>query len=111
MLGLGLGGSLLAVAALVIWIIILVWLAERIMHFIGVKTGWRPLDLRTLLTVTLLLGGAIHFGNYAVDWIEASLSEGSVAPRLTVPSAFLIGSVAISVGIAGIRWHRKQKRK
>lgn len=111
MLGLGLGGSLLALAALVIWIIILVWLAERIMHFIGVKTGWRPLDLRTLLSVTLLLGCAIHFGNYLVDLIEASLRDGGATPRLTVPSAFLIGSVAISVGVAGIRWHRKQKRK
>ncbi len=109
--GLGLGGALLGAVALIIWIVILVWLSERILRFIGLKTSWGPLDPRNLGVTIILLGGAIHLGNWAVDWVESLVGnvDGPGAPGF--PSAFLIGSVAIAVGIAGVRWHRKQKPK
>jgi len=109
--GLGLGGTLFAAIALIVWIIILVWLAARVLRFVGLKTSWGPLDPRNLgLTVTLL-GGAIHLGNWAVDWAESLVGDIPGPGTPGIPSAFLIGSVAIATGIAGARWHRKQKPK
>ncbi len=108
--GFGLGGSLVAVLALIVWIVVLVWLAERVLRFIGLRTGWPPLDARNIASTILLLGAAIHLGNYAIDLVEAMV-RGGVTPAIPIPSAFLIGSVAIGTGIAAIRWHRKQKAK
>lgn len=111
MWGIGPMGPAMAIGgliALVIWIVILVWLAARVLRFIGLKTGWPPLDPRNLAASTVFLGGAIHLGNYVLDLVEASM-RGVEMPNLGVPSAFLIGSVAIGVGIAAIRWHRKQR--
>lgn len=110
MLGLGLGGGVLAIAALGIMILVLVWLAERVLHFIGLRTGWRPLDPRNLGASIVALTAAIHLGNFAVDWIEASL-RGGYGPGLGFPSSILIGAVSIGVGIAAIRWHRRQKQR
>ena len=105
-------GPVMAIGALigvVIWIAIMVWLAERIMRFIGLRTGWKPLDLRNILATIIVLVGAIHLGNFAVDWIDRSL-RGLDGPFLRFPSAFLIGGVAISVGIAAIRWNRRHRK-
>ena len=109
--GLGLGGSLFAAIALIVWIVILVWLSARVLRFVGLKTSWGPLDPRNLGLAVILLGGAIHLGNWAIDWAESLVGDvpGPGAPGY--PSAFLIGSVAIAVGIAGVRWNRKQKPK
>lgn len=106
--GLGLGGALLGLLALLVWIAILVWLSERILQFIGVRTGWRPLDPRNLGLAFLLLTGAIHLGSYAIDRLEVLASGVENNATLTFPGAFLIGSVAIGVGIAAVRWHRRQ---
>ena len=105
-------GPVMAIGALigvVIWIAIMVWLAERIMRFIGLRTGWKPLDLRNILATIIVLVGAIHLGNFVVDWIDRSL-RGLDGPFLRFPSAFLIGGVAISVGIAAIRWNRRHRK-
>lgn len=113
MWGIGPLGPVMAIGGLiglVIWIAIMVWLSERIMRFIGLRTGWRPLDLRNMLATTALMVGAIHLGNYAVDWMERSL-RGLDGPFLRFPSAFLIAGVAISVGIAAIRWNRRHRRR
>ncbi|MGB3739736.1 MAG: hypothetical protein WA948_10330 [Pontixanthobacter sp.] len=107
-MGLGLGGALIGALALFVWIVVLVWLAERVLRFIGVRTGWPPLDARNIVSTILLLGGAIHLGNYAIDLVEATIRDIPV-PDLPIPSAFLIGSVAIGTGIAAIRWNRKHK--
>ena len=98
-----------ALIGVVIWIAIMVWLAERIMRFIGLRTGWKPLDLRNILATIIVLVGAIHLGNFVVDWIDRSL-RGLDGPFLRFPSAFLIGGVAISVGIAAIRWNRRHRK-
>ncbi|MFZ1742770.1 MAG: hypothetical protein WAT93_07940 [Pontixanthobacter sp.] len=108
--GLGYGFVLAALIGLLIWIVILVWLSERILRFIGIRTGWRPLDWRNLLTAFVLLTGAVHFGNFAIDRIEVLVSGVENHAYLGMPGAFLIGSVAIGVGIAAVRWHRQQKR-
>lgn len=108
---LGMGGMLIAIAALAVWILILVWLAQRVLRFIGLRTGWAPLDVRNMLAAVVLLTGAIHLGNYLLDVLEASMRGGSSGSTLGFPGAFLIGSVAIGVGIAAIRWHRQQKDK
>lgn len=104
----GPGGILLAIIALLIWIIILVWLSERVLRFVGIRSGWRPLDPRNLAVTILLLVGAIHFGNYLLDLLERAMRGASYSVPLDYPSAFLIGSVAIGAGIAAVRWHRKQ---
>ncbi|MGB7408926.1 MAG: hypothetical protein WA908_10510 [Pontixanthobacter sp.] len=108
--GLGLGGALIGALALIVWIVVLVWLAERVLRFTGLRTGWPPLDWRNIAVSIIVLGGAIHFGNYAIDIVEAFVRDQS-SPSVPIPSAFLIGSVAIGTGIAAIRWHRKQKPK
>ncbi|MGB7372746.1 hypothetical protein [Pontixanthobacter sp.] len=105
----GPGAALLALLALVVWIVILVWLSERILRFVGVRSGWGPLDPRNLAISLVLLTSAIHFGNYLLDLLERALRGASYAVPLTVPSAFLIGSVAIGVGIAAVRWQRRQR--
>ncbi len=105
--GFGLGGALIGLAALLVWIVVLVWLAERVLRFIGLRTGWRPLNWRNMTLSVVILAGAIHVGNFLIDWIEATIS-GTARPFITFPSAFLIGSVAIAVGIAAIRWQRRQ---
>ncbi|MXO91753.1 hypothetical protein [Pontixanthobacter aquaemixtae] len=108
--GIGPGVALLAVAALLVWIVLLVWLAQRILRFIGLRTGWGPLDPRNIGVTFVLLAGAIHLGNYALDWLGGS-GVASQDGAVSFPTAFLIGSVAIGVGIAAIRWHRQQKPK
>ena len=107
----GPGGALLAVLMLIVWIVILIWLSERVLRFLGIRTAWRPLDPRSLVSTFALLTGAIHLGNYALDLLDSAFRTPSYPVSLGFPSAFLIGSVAIGVGIAGVRWHRKQKRK
>lgn len=109
--GLGAGFYLLAAIGLLIWILILVWLSQRILRFIGVRTGWRPLDWRNLMSAFIALTAAIQLGNFAIDRIEALVSGVENYASLHMPGAFLIGSVAIAVGIAAVRWHRKQGGK
>lgn len=104
----GPGGILIAIIALLIWIIILVWLSQRVLRFVGLRTGWRPLDPRNLAVTVLLLVGAIHLGNYLLDLLERAMRGADYTVHLVFPSAFLIGSVAIGTGIAAVRWHRKQ---
>lgn len=109
MFGLGMGGAVLALIGLLIWIVLLVWLSERILRFIGIRTAWGPFDPRNMLATFVLLTAAIHLGNYALDLLDSSMREVSYDVPLVFPGAFLIGSVAIGVGIAAIRHWRKMK--
>ena len=109
MFGLGLGGALLALIGLLIWIVLLVWLSERILRFIGIRTAWGPIDPRNMLASFVLLTGAIHLGNYGLDLLDSAMREVGYDVPLAFPGTFLIGSVAIGVGIAGVRCWRRLK--
>lgn len=104
--GIGPGFALLALAALAVWIVILVWLAGWIIARLRHRNGWDALDWRTVLIPFVSLTAAIHLGNYLLDLVDRAVSGGSGELPLRFPSAFLIGSVAIGVGIAAIRSRR-----
>lgn len=106
--GIGVGGALLGAVALIAWIVILVWLAERILRYIGIRTSWGPLDPRNVLITFALLTGVIHLANYLLDQIDNSMGGSDGGVPLTFPGAFLIGSVAMAVGVAAVRWRWKQ---
>lgn len=105
--GIGPGFALLALAALAVWIVILVWLASWIILRLRNRYGWKLLDWRTILIPFVTLTGAIHLGNYALDRLDQSLGIGRNGAGVGFPSAFLIGSVAIGVGIAIVRGLRR----
>lgn len=96
-------GALLALVILAIWILVLVWVAARIQGFLMRQTGWRGLDWRNVLCTFVLLTAAIHLSNFALDLIDRWLSNGGYPLELEFPGSFLIGSVAIGVGIAAMR--------
>ena len=101
-------GALLALIVLAIWIVVLVWVAMRIQSFLTRRTGWRGLDWRNVLSTFLLLTAAIHLGNFALDLIDRWLNDASYPLDVDFPGSFLIGSVAIGVGVAAIRSRRKK---
>ena len=92
---------LLALGALVLLglgLVVLVILATILRQVFAANFGWGAWDWRTVLASFVILVGAIHFGNYAL-----SLLDGAETPPAGFPPAFLIGAVAIGVGIAAIR--------
>lgn len=101
-------GALAAVAILAIWILVLVWVAARIQGFLTRGTGWPAFDWRNLLSAFLLLTGAIHLGNFALDLIDRWFYDAIYPIELGFPGSFLIGSVAIGVGISAVRSRRKK---
>ena len=101
-------GALLALILLAIWIVVLVWVAARIQAFIARRTGWQGLDWRNVLCTFLLLTAAIHLGNFVLDLIDRWLNDGGYPMELEFPGSFLIGSVAIGVGIAAVRSRRRK---
>lgn len=103
----GPGVALLALAALLVWIGLLVWLASWLILRLRGRYGWKLLDWRTIVVPFLVLTGAIHLGNYALDWLNEAFGSGQHEAPVGFPSAFLIGSVAIGVGIAVVRGLRK----
>ena len=56
--GIGPGFALLALAALAVWIVILVWLASWIILRLRNRYGWKLLDWRTILIPFVTLTGA-----------------------------------------------------
>jgi multisubunit Na+/H+ antiporter MnhB subunit len=101
-------GALFAVIVLAIWILVLVWVAARIQAFLLRQTGWPVLDWRNVLLSFLLLTAAIHLGNFGLDLLDRWLNDASYPLSLGFPGSFLIGSVAIGVGIAAVRSRRKK---
>lgn len=100
-------GALLALLILAIWILVLVWVAARIQAFVARRTGWQGLDWRNVLVTSVLLLAAIHLGNFAIDLFERWTSGGEYPLEPGFPGSFLIGSVAIGVGIAAVRTRRR----
>ena len=94
-----LGYALLILLAVAAWIVILTWLAGAAMRFLRRRTGWGAMDWRVLGLSFAGLVAAIHFGNAAID----ALSPDAPGLEPSFPGAFLIGSVAIGVGIAAVR--------
>lgn len=103
-----LGMSILTLFLLLAWILILVWLSGRMLQMVGRRTGWAPTDWRGWLLCFVLLVAGIFLANYALDWLEYALGTKAGVPVLAVPSAFLLGSVAIAVPVAGIRASRRR---
>ena len=101
----GPGTALLILVALLVWLVVLVWLGERVQAFLAARLGWGR-DWRVLVLSAVLLTGAIHLGNRALDWIERAFAGGDWPLEIGFPSAFLIGSVAIGCGIAWVRGRR-----
>lgn len=101
-------GALLALVLLAIWVLVMVWIASRIQVFVARRTGWSGLDWRNLACTFLLLVAAIHLGNFAIDLVDRLGRGGNYPLDLGFPGAFLIGSVAIGVGIAAVRTRRRK---
>lgn len=101
-------GALLALIVLAIWLVVLVWVAARIQSFLTRQTGWQALDWRNVVSTFLLLAAAIHLGNFALDLIDRWLNDANYPLDLAFPGSFLIGSVAIGVGIAAVRARGKK---
>ncbi len=100
-------GAFLALVVLVIWIIVLVWVAARIQAFVARRTGWQGLYWGNLLCTFLLLVAAIHLGNFALDLFDRWANGADYPIKVDFPGSFLIGSVAIAVGIAAVRSNRR----
>lgn len=101
-------GALFALLILAIWILVLVWVAARIQAFVMRRTGWHGFDWRNALCVFLLLVAAIHLGNFAIDLFERWARGADYPIGMGFPGSFLIGSVAIAVGISAIRARPKK---
>ena len=100
------GFALLALAAILVWIALIVWLASWIILRLRARYGWKLLDWRTVLIPFAVLTAAIHLGNFALDWLGSEVGGNGGVP-VGYPNAFLIGSVAIGVGIAVVRGLRR----
>lgn len=101
-------GALFALIVLAIWIVVLVWVAARIQNFLARRTGWQGLDWRNVLSTFLLLIAAIHLSNFGLDLLDRWMNDGRYPMKLEFPGSFLIGSVAIGVGVAAVRSRRKK---
>ncbi|WPZ04111.1 hypothetical protein T8S45_00845 [Blastomonas marina] len=106
-----LGMSLITLVLLLAWILILVWLSDRLLRMVSRRTGWGPTDWRSWLLCFVLLVAGIFLGNHALDWLDYAMGTRAAQPMLAVPGAFLLGSVAIAVPVAGIRAARRGETK
>lgn len=100
--GLAAGSLLLGAVLLVFWIVILVWLSQRLLRIVARGTGWRPTSWRAVLLTFVTLLAAVHFGNWIITLLDGQITgQPFAAPGF--PPAFLIGSIAIGVGVAMAR--------
>lgn len=99
------GTVVLGLLLLAAWLFVLVWLSGRLLRIVARGTGWAVAGWRTVLLAFVILLAAIHFGNWLVTLIDNGLS-GTPLGWPGFPPAFLIGSVAIGVGVAMVRARR-----
>lgn len=102
MLGASPGLALAAGVLLVAWVVIVTWLGGWLLRRIARATGWAVRSWRTIALAFAALLAAIHFGNALVQAAE-DWAAGRAAVWPPFPPAFLIGSVALGVGIAAVR--------
>lgn len=100
---LGPAGLLLIILLVIIWMVVLVWLGDRLLGHVARRTKWRMRDWRNWVASTFILIGLIHLANWLIDIAESLLGGEAVDLSPGWPSAFLIGSVAIAVPIAALR--------
>lgn len=98
---------LIVLLLVLIWMVVLVWLGDRMLGYVSRRTGWSMRDWRNWLVSTALLIALIHVANWAIDVAEAMLRGSEIVTSPGWPGAFLIGSVAIGVPIAALRRRRK----
>lgn len=100
------GGTVVLGAVLLLaWLVVLVWLSGRLLRIVARGTGWQVTGWRTVLLAFIGLLAAIHFGNWLITLIDGSVRDVPTGwPGF--PPAFLIGSVALGVGIAAVRARR-----
>ena len=99
------GTALLALVLVAAWIMVLVWLSARTLRIVARGTGWAVAEWRSVLLTFVTLLAAIHFGNWLITLL-GDHAAGTVSSWPGFPPAFLIGSVAIGVGVAMVRARR-----
>lgn len=99
------GTVVLGAVLLAGWFFVLVWLSGRLLRIIARGTGWAPSGWRTVLLAFVMLLAVIHFGNWLITLLDDGFS-GVPTGWPGFPPAFLIGSVAIGVGVAAVRARR-----
>lgn len=101
------GGTLLLGAVLLAaWVVVLVWVSARLLRIVARGTGWPAGGWRAALLTFVMLLAAIHFGNWLITLLDDRIA-GTVSSWPGFPPAFLIGSVAIGVGVAMVRARRR----
>jgi len=99
------GTALLGLILVAAWIVVLVWVSARTLRIVARGTGWAVAGWRTVLLAFVMLLAVIHFGNWLIT-LTGDRIAGTVSSWPGFPPAFLIGSVAIGVGIAMVRARR-----
>lgn len=100
------GTVLLGLLLLAAWVVLLVWVSARLLRIVARGTGWSVAGWRTVLLSFVMLLAAIHFGNWLITLLDDRVA-GTVSSWPGFPPAFLIGSVAIGVGVAMVRARRR----
>lgn len=99
------GTVLLGLVLLAAWLVVLVWVSARLLGMVARGTGWQRTGWRTGLLAFVILLAAIHFGNWLITLLGDRIA-GTISSWPGFPPAFLIGSVAIGVGVALVRARR-----
>lgn len=103
---LSIGNLLLGAVLLLFWVVILVWLSQRMLRIIAHGTGWQATGWRAALLAYVSLLAAVHFGNWLITVLDHQITgEPTAWPGF--PPAFLIGSIAIGVGVALVRLRKR----
>lgn len=100
------GVALMVLVLVLVWVAILAWLASAILRYCAHWFGWDARNWRGWLVAFGSLVVAIHLANYLLDLLDVAVSGSGKALTLSPPGAFLIGSVAIGVGIAVVNARR-----
>ena len=99
------GTVILGLVLLAAWLVVLVWVSGRLLRIVARSTGWRVAGWRTVLLAFVMLLAAIHFGNWLITLLDDRIA-GTASAWPGFPPAFLIGSVALGVGVAMVRARR-----
>lgn len=102
-MGISPGLAILFVLLLIVWIVVLVWVGQRMLAFIQRRTGWHPRDWRNWASCTVALVLMIHLANWLIDLLGALADGRGLATGPGFPPWYLIAAVAIAVPLAALR--------